>query len=97
MVRGSLGGRLSHELAGRHTYTEGGLGVAFHEITAPADGPYSGSARVARSATSACFQLSSGVTSDPVQRPGFIIEGQWVLSTGEDAPSVLLGRVGILF
>ena len=96
MVRSTLGGRVPTGIGSRHTYLEGGIGIAHFETTVRGE---SGSGRQSRvhSGTRPCFELASGLTSDPDARPGFILEAQTVFANGSDAPSVLLGRVGILF
>jgi len=96
MVRSTIGGRLPTEVGSRHTYLEGGLGIAHFETTVRGDPAFGIPSRV-HSGTRPCFELASGITSAPEARPGFILEAQTVIANGSDAPSVILGRVGILF
>lgn len=96
MVRSTIGGRLPTGFGSHHTYLEGGFGIAHFESTLRGDAAFGVPNRV-HAGTRPCFELASGITSAPEARPGFILEAQTVIANGSDAPSVVLGRVGILF
>ena len=100
MARASLGGRIPAIVNGRHTFIEGGFGVAYCErhaafaYTAPGFGapPDPNTSLV-----TPCLVLASGVTSDPLQRPMFLLETDAVLSSDRDGPTVIMIRMGLGF
>lgn len=101
MARATIGGRLPGiEVNGRHTFLEAGLGVAYcehhfpHAYTTSGFGP---SPDNNVSVVSPCLSLTSGLTSDPLETPLFMIETNLVLTSARDAPSVVMIRMGLGF
>src|SRR5690242_15975002 len=89
MARATLGGRIPAIVNGRNTFFEGGLGVAYSERHAPFAYTAPGFAAAPDPNTSLvtpCLILASGLTSDPAQRPIFILETDAVFSSDRNGP-----------
>jgi hypothetical protein len=101
MARATLGGRIpTVEFNGRHTFLEGGLGVAFCERRGPfaytAPG-FAASPSPVTSVVTPCLALTSGLTSDPLETPLFVLETNVVLTSHRDGASVFMIRMGLGF
>jgi len=95
MARVTVGGRIATEYTGHVTYLEAGPGVMRYDVT-PSDvfgtGPVP-----RREEFAACFEFTTGTMSDPNFRPGLLLEATFVAAAKRNAPSTLVGRVGIRF
>lgn len=97
MIRAGAGGRISTLLGNRITYVEGGAGLGYYETSGWPDGIFAPSGRTVLSGTTPFLVIGGGTTSDPDQRPGFVIETQLVIPAASDGPSVVLIRIGLEF
>jgi len=93
VARVTLGGRVGSRQQGHVSFFEGGLGVMrYGRITDRNDGSVSSTDRFA-----GCLELTSGIMTEPAQKPGFLAELLVSLPARNDAPSSLVARVGLRF